>query len=521
MHRILLLFIAPGLLLACAPKEEAVVFDILIVNGTVYDGTLAPGRDANIGITGDRIATMSAAADARAWHTIDAAGQVVVPGFIDPHTHATEDLVDASRNANLNYLTQGVTTVFVGNDGRGLEQRPQQVETMQSQGIGTNVAFFAGHGTIRKTVLGLENRAPDEDELQRMRELVAQEMRAGAIGLSTGLYYTPGSYSDTAEVIELARIAAQYGGVYDSHMRDESSYSIGLIGSVRELIEIAEAAEIPAHMAHLKALGRDVWGQSGDVIALVAAARERGLEITADQYPWRASGTSFSGSLMPRWVMADSEEAMLARLSNPDLQERIHEELQQNLWRRGGAESLLVTEADSEWRGMTLEQIAESMQTNALDAAIEVVRQGDASIASFNMNPPDIQALAIQTWVMTGSDGSSGHPRKYASYPKAYQDMVREQSLFPLERFVYRSSGLVADSFYLCNRGYLREGRIADIAVIDLENYVPVADFENPTELSTGVSYLLVNGTLALDNGALTGSLPGAVIDRQNLDCGD
>ena len=224
---------------------------------------------------------------------------------------------------------------------------------------------------------------------------------------------------------------------------------------------------------------------------------------------------------MPRWVMADSEEAMLARLSNPDLQERIHEELQQNLWRRGGAESLLVTEADSAWRGMTLEQIAESMQTNALDAAIEVVRQGDASIASFNMNPPDIQALAIQTWVMTGSDGSSGHPRKYASYPKAYQDMVREQSLFPLERFVYRSSGLVADSFYLCDRGYLREGRIADIAVIDLENYVPVADFENPTELSTGVSYLLVNGTLALDNGALTGRLPGAVIDRQNLDCGD
>ena len=519
--RFLLYLALAACLPACAPQDAPDAFDILIVNGTVYDGTLSPARGINIGISGDRIVSMNAPGDAAAGLVIDASGLVVVPGFIDPHTHAGDDLADPLHNSNVNYLAQGVTTVFIGNDGRGIVDRPQQVAAMQTRGIGTNVAFFAGHGTVRKTVMGLENRAPDEDQLERMRELVAEEMRAGAIGLSTGLYYTPGSYSDTAEVIELARIAARFGGVYDSHMRDESSYSIGLLGSVKELIEIAEAAGIPAHMAHLKALGRDVWGQSGDIVALVEAARERGLDITADQYPWRASGTSFSSSLMPRWVMADSREAMFGRLANPDLKDRIREEMQQNLLRRGGAESLLVTESDSQWRGLTLDEIAARMQVDPLQAAVEVVREGDPSIASFNMNPSDIQAIAIQPWVMTGSDGSSGHPRKYASYPKAYRDMVLEQSLFPMERFVHRSSGLVADSFFLCDRGYLREGRRADIAIIDLDNYLPVADFDRPTELSTGVNYLLVNGEPALRDGELSGALPGVVIDRQNLDCGD
>lgn len=512
-----------AVLVACSPEPQAErqAFDVLIVNGTVYDGTTAPGRITNIGIVGERIVTMDATADAEAVRIIDASEHIVVPGFIDPHTHAEEDLVDATRSLNLNYLTQGVTTVFVGNDGDGLEERPQQVAAMQTHGIGTNVAFFAGHGTVRTQVMGLANRVPDEGELAQMRELVAAEMEAGAIGLSSGLYYTPGSYADTAEVIELAKVAARFGGVYDSHLRDESSYTIGLLGAVKELIQIAEEAGLPGHMAHLKALGLDVWGQSGDIIALVEAARERGLDITADQYPWRASGTSFGGALVPRWVMADSTEAMLERFESPDLADRIREEMTANLWRRGGAESLLVTEADSEWRGLTLADIAERMQVEPLDAAIEIVKQGDASVASFNMNPPDIHAIAIQPWVMTGSDGSSGHPRKFASYPKAYQDMVRELELFPLERFVHRSAGLVADSFRLCDRGYLREGLVADIVVIDPENFLPVADFQKPTELSTGVSYVLVNGTLAIDAGEPTGALPGAVINRQNLVCPD
>jgi N-acyl-D-aspartate/D-glutamate deacylase len=209
---------------------------------------------------------------------------------------------------------------------------------------------------------------------------------------------------------------------------------------------------------------------------------------------------------------------MFARLDNPDLEDQLREEMEANLWRRGGEDSFLVT-GDSDWRGMTLGEIAEQMGMKPVDAAVEVVRSGDPSVASFNMNPADIEAMAIQPWVMTGSDGSGGHPRKYASYPKAYQDLVVTKSLMPFQQFVHRSSALVADSFRLCDRGYLQEGRKADIAIIELESFVPRADFQNPTRLSTGVTHLLVNGVRVIADGEFTGELAGEVVDRQNLEC--
>ncbi len=367
--------------------------------------------------------------------------------------------------------------------------------------------------------MGLENRAPTEDELRQMLALTEEQMQAGAVGLSTGLYYTPGSFSSTDEVVALARVAADFGGVYDTHMRDESAYTIGLLASVKEAITIAEDADIPVHISHLKALGREVWGQSGDVISMVNAARERGLKVTANQYPYRASGTRFSAALIPGWVRADSKEAMFERLDNADLKDRIREEMETNLWRRGGPDAMLVTGTDSPWRGMTLTEIAENMQRDSLDAALEVVRVGDPSIASFVMKLPDIYAIALQEWVMTGSDGSEGHPRKYASYPKAFQDMVVTEKLFPVERFVHRSSGLVADTFHLCDRGYLEEGRKADVVVLDVNNYLPLADFENPGRLSSGVVHALVNGIAVISDGKQTGKLPGVVIHRQHLEC--
>ena len=510
------------LLVACGqapePEAPATAFDVLILNGTVYDGSTRPPVEVNIGINGDRIVSMNASAEADAGMVIDAAGMVVVPGFIDPHTHAERDIFEEPGNLNANYLTQGVSTVFIGNDGRGFVDRAARRPVLESQGIGTNVAWFTGHGTARDVAMGLEDRAPTDDELDAMRAYVEADMEAGALGLSSGLFYRPGSYSQTEEVIELAKVAARYGGIYDSHLRDESSYSIGVLGSVEELIRISEEAGLPGHIAHIKALGRDVWGQSGDIIGLVSAARERGLEITADQYPWRASGTSLSASLIPRWAQADSEEAMFERLDNADLRDGIREEMEANLWRRGGKDSLLIT-GESEWRGMTLGEIAEQMDMEPVDAAVEVVRGGNPSVASFNMNPDDINAMAIQPWVMTGSDGSGGHPRKYASYPKAYRDFVAEGSLMSMERFVHRSAGLVADTFGLCDRGYVEEGRKADVVVIDLDNFIPRADFQNPEVLSTGVQYMLINGSPAIVDGALTNDLQGEVINRRDLDC--
>ena len=505
-------------LAACGPGAETNRYSTLIVNGLIYDGSTRPPVETNIGITGDTITSLDADAGAEADRIIDASGMVVVPGFIDPHTHAEDDLFEVPGNANINFLTQGVTTVFIGNDGRSMPDQETNLELMRTQGIGTNVAFFSGHNTIREAAMGLENRPPTDEELEHMKSLVERDMQAGALGFSTGLFYTPGNFSETEEVIELARVAARYGGVYDSHMRDESSYNIGVLGSVRETIRIAEEADIHVHMAHLKALGRDVWGQSGDIIGLVAAARERGVSITADQYPWRASGTRLSSSLVPDWVRADSVDAMWSRLNNPDLEDRIRQEMEANLWRRGGKDSFLIT-GESEWRGMTLGEIAEQMELEPVAAAVEVVRGGNPSVASFNMNPDDISALAIQPWVMTGSDGSPGHPRKYASFPKAYRDFVSEGVLMTMSQFVHRSAGLAADVFGLCDRGKIEIGRKADIAVLDLQTFLPIADFENPTELSTGVEHLLVNGAMAITDGEPTGVLAGNVVDFANLDC--
>ncbi len=494
-------------------------FDILIVGGNVADGGSGDITVRHIGITDGQIVTVDADEDASAATTIDATGLLVAPGFIDPHTHALADLLSDIGNANHPFLMQGVTTVVVGNDGYGVPDLEASLERMRNSGVGTNVAFYAGHNNIRSMVMGLENRQATAEELEEMRRIVAAQMEAGALGLSTGLYYTPGSYASTDEVVELALVAARFDGLYDSHMRDESSYNIGLLGAVEEAIEIGERADIPVHIAHLKALGRDVWGQSGDIIARIEAARERGIEVTADQYPYPASGTNFKSALVPAWVRADSDDAMYERFANRDLNERIREEMTANLWRRGGSESLLVTGADSEWRGKTLEAIAAELGADPIDAAVEAIRRGNPSIASFNMNPNDIAAIAIQPWVMTGSDGSGGHPRKYGTYPTVYRDMVLREGLFDVGRFVERSSGLVADALRLCDRGYLREGLRADIVMIDLQTYEPVADFQEPAELATGVVHTLIGGRFAIRDRQPQDTLTGDVVDRQTLDC--
>jgi N-acyl-D-amino-acid deacylase len=490
-----------GLLAACSSPPAAPTFDILIINGTVYDGSLSPGRKANIGVSGARIMSIDASVDATARTVIDANGKLVVPGFIDPHTHAAINPEDPAATAHINHLTQGVTTLVVGSDGRGVFDREATFARLEEQGVGANIAFLAGHGGIREAVLGYADRAPTETELSAMISLLETEMRDGALGLSTGLYYAPGSYSDTSEVVALAKAAALAGGFYDTHLRDEGSNTVGLIAAVEEAILIAREADIPVHISHIKALGKDVWGQSRQIVELVEDARKAGLEITANQYPWEASGTRISSALIPRWVMADSEEHRNARLSDPQQLPTIREEMRQNLARRGGPDAILVTAAWSSYLGKTLAEIAEETQLDAIDAAIEVVIGGDPSIASFIMHQDDIDLFAAQPWVMTGSDGGVGHPRFFATYPKTYQDFVVKREKLSIEQFIHRSSGQVADTLGLCDRGHIRSGQIADITIIDAENFLPAASYDRPTELSTGIDYLLVNGSVVIRDG--------------------
>ncbi|MGH9766605.1 MAG: prolyl oligopeptidase family serine peptidase, partial [Blastocatellia bacterium] len=401
--------------------------DILIRGGSVVDGAGTDAVKADVGIAGDRVVFVGDAAkeNLQAERVIDATGLTVAPGFIDPHTHADDDLFDPKRGGNLAFLTQGVTTVFIGSDGRSRIPLGKALQQLQSQGIGTNVASFVGHGAVRQAVLGMSDAAPTPEQLEKMKSLVRQGMDDGALGLSTGLYYAPGSYAKTEEVIELAKVAAERGGAYDTHQRDESSYTIGLLGSIEEVIRIGREARIPVHISHIKALGADVWGQSAKAIEIINRSRAEGVNVTANQYPYVASGTGLSASLLPRWAEAGGRQEMLKRIDDPAIRPKLIAEMELNLKRRGGANSLLIRGgADRSLVGKRLDEIAKSRGKSPIEAALEIIKTGNAGVTSFNMTESDIENFMKQPWVMTGSDGSGGHPRKYGTYPRKIREYV-------------------------------------------------------------------------------------------------
>jgi len=487
--------------------------DLIIRGGSLIDGSGSPATKADIGIKGDRIVFVGNSAGRKATRQIDATGLVVTPGFIDPHTHTASDLSDPKRSRNDAYLMQGVTTVVTGNDGDSPTNIGFTLAKWSRQGIGTNAALFIGQGTVRRDVMGMTDAKPTAEQLDRMKALVDTAMKEGAIGMSTGLYYAPGSFSSTEEVIELARIAAQHGGIYDTHMRDESSYSIGLLGSVRETIRIGEEAHLPVMISHIKALGVDVWGQSKNVIALIDDARKAGLKITASQYPYTASGTSVTAALVPRWAEAGGDGALLKNLNDASLRPRLIKEMEQNLTRRGGADSLLMTASrDKTIVGKTLAAIAHDRNESPIDAAIAIIKAGGSDVASFNMKESDIEAFMRQPWVMTCSDGSEGHPRKFGTYPRKLRQYVYEKHVIPLEFAIRSSTSLPAETLGLKDRGLLKPGYFADVLVFDPKTFNERATYQQPTLLATGVRYLTVNGQLAIDNGSLTSALAGRAL---------
>ena len=482
--------------------------DLLIRNGSVLDGSGSPAIHADIGIAGDRIVLIEPHIARAAKRTIDATGLVVTPGFIDPHTHTAADLSDPKRAHNEPYLTQGVTTVVTGNDGDSPIDIAATLAKWKQQGIGTNAALFIGQGTVRREIMQMSDAAPTPAQLEQMKSLVAKAMDGGAIGISTGLYYAPGSYATTEEVIEVSKVAAQHGGIYDTHIRDESSYTLGLLASVRETIRIGKEAHIPVMISHIKALGADVWGQSTQVIALIDAARKAGLNVTASQYPYNASGSSVVASLVPRWAEADGK--LVQNLSDPALHDRLVQEMTENLVRRGGADSLLMTSSkDKSILGKTLAQIAKERHESPVDAAIQISANGDSSVASFNMKDADIEAFMRQPWVMTCSDGSNGHPRKYGTFPRKLRDYVFDKPVITLPFAIRSSTSLPAQTLGLKDRGLLKQGYFADVLVFDPRTIRDLATYESPRVLATGVRYLTVNGQLAVDNGALTSTLAG------------
>ena len=497
------------------PGQEQV--DILIRGGTVVDGTGSAPRAGDVGIRGDRIVFVGDAATSgvTASRTIEARGAIVAPGFIDPHTHTGGDLSSPARKANLPYLMQGVTTVVTNNDGGGPIEIGRQLEGWRTNGIGTNAAVYVGQGSVRSQVMGMSAAAPSGAQLDSMRAIVRRAMDQGAIGLSTGLYYAPGSWATTEEVIELARIAARQGGIYDSHLRDESSYTIGLIGSILETIRIGREAQLPVHIAHIKALGADVWGQADTVIALIRAARAAGIEVTADQYPYTASGTSVGASLLPRWAEAGGSDSLRARVADSATRARLVRDMEGNLRRRGGAASLLMTSTrDSSILGRTLEEIAAARRIPPVEAAIQIILSGGASVASFNMNEQDIEKFMVQDFVATGSDGSDGHPRKYGTFPKLLREYVYTKQVLTLAQAVHRGSARPAQQLRIKDRGTLAPGQFADVIVFAPDVVADRSTYREPTALAVGMRYVLVNGVVTVDDGTYNGATAGRALRR-------
>lgn len=503
--------LAASTLLASQSFVLAQELDLLIRGGSLIDGSGSPAVKADIGIQGDRIVFVGPSAGRKAKREIDATGLAVTPGFIDPHTHTAGDLSNPKRSRNDPYLMQGVTTVATGNDGDSPTAIGSTLAKWTQQGIGTNAALFIGQGTVRREVMGMSDAKPDAGQLDRMKALVDTAMKEGAVGISTGLYYAPGSFSSTEEVIELARIAAKHGGLYDTHMRDESSYSIGLLASVRETIRIGQEAHLPVMISHIKALGVDVWGKSPEVIALIDNARKAGVNVTASQYPYDASGTSVTAALVPRW--AEAGGALLKNLNDTNLRPRLLNEMNQNLARRGGPDSLLMTASpDKTIVGKTLASIARERKESPVETAIEIVKSGGSDVASFNMKESDIEAFMRQSWVMTCSDGSEGHPRKYGTYPRKLRQYVYEKHIIPLEFAIRSSTSLPAETLGLKDRGLLRPSYFADVLVFDPGTFSDRATYQAPKVLATDVRYLTVNGRLAIDNGSLTAALAGRTL---------
>lgn len=512
-------------LFACAtlsdmPAGHEYDYDTLIINGRVLDGTGNPWYYADIAIKDNEIVKVGEAQGA-AHDTIDAAGLYVTPGFIDVHSHAGSGLADPMLSEAKPLLLQGITTVFINPDGGGAIDLEKQRRELLEDGIGINVAQMVPHGSIRREVIGMEDREPAPGEMKEMKRLVREGMRDGAFGLSSGPFYSPGSYATTSELVELAREASAYGGAYTSHIRDESNYTIGLEAAVDEVIQVAREAQLPGVVTHIKALGPPVWGLSETIVANIEKARAEGVEVFADQYPYMASATGLISALVPRWAEEGGHEELVERLEDPELFPKIQSEMRDNLARRGGADRIQFRyyHPDATIEGKTLQEVADARNSSPLEMAIELIKEGRPGIVSFNMNEEDVHRFMRQRWTMTSSDGGLAplgqgvpHPRNYGTYPRKIRKYVMEKKVVDLPSAIRSMTTLPAQVFGITDRGQIREGAKADIAIFDLEQLSDKATFQDPHQYSTGMEYVLVNGTVVVRKGTSSSERAGRVL---------
>ena len=495
--------------------------DILIVGGTLYDGSDSPSYKADIIISGDKVVYVGAAdpkiqKKCKAAKVINAEGYVVCPGFIDPHDHLESYLKNPKTKGNEPYLRMGVTTVIPGMCGGSQYPIRKFFATLEEQGIGTNVASFTGHGTIRERLMKSEARYATDEEIAKMQEMIRQEMKDGSLGLSTGLFYVPGCFSETREVEAIAAAMAPLGGIYTTHVRNENKDGIGLVASIREALEIGRVAGVQVNISHIKCLGRSTWHLSDSVINLIESYQKAGMTVTADQYPYLASGVGMASALTPAWSRDGGLKGFRSHLDDSEWMARLRAELPSLIYERGGAETIFLARKAGDYTRMTLAEAAAKMGLTPEEAIIEMLRTMSPSLNTFVMCDDDVENFMRQPWVLSCTDGSLGlHPRATGSYAVLIQDYVVKKGTISLDRFIRRSTGQVADTYRLPSRGYIRKGYNADIVIFKPEEVRANSTFADPKIYATGFKNVIVNGKVAIENDVYTGSLSGQVIRRE------
>ena len=555
--------LALALALPAKTTAQQTPYDLLIRGGRILDGTGNPWFRADIAVQDGRIVAIGMLDDATATRTIDATGRYVSPGFIDIHSHADDGSADIGeetirtdslhRKAAPNVVSQGVTTVVVNHDGRSPWPISDQRSILERQGVGPNVMLMVGHGTVRRQVMGEDFQRPaTEAEVQQMRGLVRQALAEGAVGMSAGLEYVPGRWSTTDEVASLAEELLPYDGVYISHERSEGADPMWywpsqdapgpptLQDAIMETIEIGRRSGARVVASHIKAKGAHYWGSSGSAIQLIQRARDEGVRVYADQYPYPTSGSDGNTVLIPSWATSSGggrggsdgispAEALRRNLADPAMAARVRQDIAHEIRRRGGADRVVVFEYPrEEWIGKNLQELADERGVDAVQMAIDLQLEGDPDrrgggrMRGFSMSEIDVEAYAAQPWVATASDGGiaipedgSVHPRFYGTFPRKIRHYALTVNALSVEAAIRSQTSLPARIMGLRDRGEIREGYRADLVVFDMNTIADQSTFFEPHQHATGIDHVIVNGEFVVEDGEILYALPGEVIGSQ------
>ncbi|MCB9318701.1 MAG: D-aminoacylase [Lewinellaceae bacterium] len=498
-------------------------FDVLIRNGKILDGTGNPWYLGDVGIKDGQVIEIGELADRNALKTIDAKGQYVCPGFIDVHAHVEGSL--ENRPTADNFIHDGVTTVVTGNCGGSRIDLEQYFNDLRTLGISINMASLIGHNTIRRTIMGNEDRAPTAEELENMEKLVARAMEQGAVGMSTGLIYLPGTFAKSDEIISLAKVAHSYGGVNASHIRNEDER---VFAAIREAADIGAASGISVEISHFKITGKPNWGRTGEMIDLVNEYRKRGVDVTVDQYPYTASSTSLD-VLLPDWALEGTDEEIVARIQDPATRKKIRTEMLQMLKKSGFKNYSYAFVAFCPWdstiNGMNLHDINLKMgrkgkATLETETILDLaVKRRRVQMVYHKMNETDVETLMQLPYALIASDAGipamdvgSPHPRAYGTNARVLGRYVREHKTLTWEDAIRKMTSLPAQKFHLEHRGMLLPGYAADVVIFDPATVSDQATFDHPHAYSTGINYVVVNGVVVIDNGEHTGTRPGQIL---------